>query len=199
MEIVSFTGESRTDLGKKASAALRRENRIPAVIYGGKDPIHFSTTWGDVRHIVYTPDFKLADVTVGGETHRCIIKSVQYHPVSDQIEHIDFLRLINGTPVKVEVPVRFRGVSPGVRAGGKLLQLMRRVKIKSLPENLIDQVILDISKLELGQSIRVRDIDQTANIEIMTNGSIPVATIEIPRALRSAAAAAANASTGKKK
>jgi large subunit ribosomal protein L25 len=198
MEIVAFTGHPRADLGKKASKAVRREGLIPAVIYGSGDPLHFSTTWADVRHAVYTPEFKIIEVTLDGAMHRCIVKTVQYHPVSDAIAHIDFLRLSPGMPVKVEVPVRFKGVSPGVRAGGKLLQLMRRVQIKATPENLVNEVTLDISKLELGQSIRVRDIEATANVEIMANGSIPVATIEIPRALRSAAAAAA-ASTGKKK
>jgi large subunit ribosomal protein L25 len=197
MEIVAFTGQPRSEVGKKASAAVRREGGIPAIIYGGTDPVHFSTTWGDVRAAVYTPDFKLVDITIGGATHRCIVKSVQYHPVSDQIEHIDFLRLNAGVAVKVEVPVRFQGSSPGVRAGGKLLQLMRRVKIKALPENLVDELNVDISTLELGQSIRIRDIKSIDNVEIMANGSIPLATIEIPRALRSAAAAATQ--TGKKK
>lgn len=198
MEIVAFTGQSRSEVGKKAAAAVRREGRIPAIIYGGTDPVHLSTTWGDVRAAIYTPDFKLVDITIDGTTHRCIVKSVQYHPVSDQIEHIDFLRLNAGIPVKVEVPVRFQGTSPGVRAGGKLLQLMRRVKIKALPENLVDELNVDISSMELGQSIRIRDIKSIDNVEIMANGSIPLATIEIPRALRSAAAAAAT-QAGKKK
>ncbi|MEL7019996.1 MAG: 50S ribosomal protein L25 [Bacteroidota bacterium] len=191
MEAVAINGTVRTDMGKKGTKAVRREGRIPAVIYGGDTNIHFSTILNDVRPIVYTPDFKIAEVAVDGQTYRCILKDVQYHPVTEEIVHMDFLRLLDGVPVNVEIPVRFRGTSPGVKEGGKLMQSVRRIKIKTTPEYLIDELFLDISGLGLGQAVRVRDIEVGDNIEVMSAGGTPVGLVEIPRALRSAAAAAA--------
>lgn len=198
MEIIAVNGQARPGLGKKVAKAVRNEGRIPCVLYGGDEVVHFSTTLNEVRGVVYTPDFKVAELSVDGKTYRAILKDVQWHPVSDSIMHIDFLRLVEGHPVKVEVPLRFKGVSPGVRAGGKLQQKLRRVQIKATPEHLVTEISVDISKLELGQSIRVRDIViEEPGVEIMSSPGVPVATIEIPRALRSATAAAEKAASGK--
>lgn len=198
MEVVAISGQLRTALGKAAAKAVRKEERIPCVIYGGGEAIHFTVAEKDVRDLIYTPDFKVADVTVSGKSYRCFVKDVQWHPVTDKITHLDFLRLIDGAPVKVEIPLRFKGVSPGVKNGGKLLQKLRRVKIKTTPEHLINEMCIDISQLELGQSIRVRDIDSAhENIEVLNSPGVPVASVEVPRALRSATAAAEKAEKSK--
>lgn len=199
MQVVNIKGEIRTDLGKKGAKATRNQGLIPCVLYGGDEVVHFSTTLNEVRHLIYTPDFKVAQVEVDGKPFRCIVKDKQFHPVNDQIIHLDFLRLAEGHPIKVEVPIRFKGVSPGVKSGGKLLQKMRTVKLKALPENVIDEIIVDISHLELGQSIRVRDIKAGEGVEVLNAPGIPVATVEIPRALRSAQQAAAAAAAPPKK
>jgi large subunit ribosomal protein L25 len=193
MNVVAVQGQERGVLGKKASKSDRRSQIIPCVLYGGDQQVHFTTTEKEIKNLIYTGDFKLAELEIGGTKIKAIVKEVQFHPVSDKIIHIDFLRLIDGTPIKVEVPVRFRGTSPGVRIGGKLIQNLRKVKVKTLPKDLVDQVLIDISSLELGQSIRVRDIEANEGVEIMNAPGIPVATIEIPRAMRSAATAAAKA------
>ena len=193
MNVVAVQVQERGTLGKKASKSDRRSEIIPCVLYGGDQPVHFTTTEKEVKNLIYTGDFKLAELEIGGKKVKSIVKEVQFHPVTDKIMHIDFLRLIDGTPIKVELPVRFRGTSPGVRIGGKLIQNLRKVKVKTLPKDLVDQVLIDISSLELGQSIRVRDIDANEGVEIMNAPGIPVATIEIPRAMRSAATAAAKA------
>ena len=190
MKNVVIKGELRTDLGKKGTKGVRSKGLIPCVIYGGDNPVHFSVQFSEIKDIIYTPDFKIANIEVGGESFRALLKSYQTHPVTDAVEHIDFLRLIDGHPVKVELPVRFYGVSPGVKLGGKLLQTLRKIKVKTTPQHLRDEILMDISSMELGQSIRVRDIKGIEGIEIMSSPGIPVATIEIPRALRSAAAAA---------
>lgn len=190
MKTLEVKGTSRPELGKKAAKSARNEGEIPAVVYSKRGTEHFSTTEKAVRHLVYSPDFATVQLQLEGSAYRCILKDVQFHPVTEEILHIDFLELIDGTPVKVDVPVRFKGVSPGVKKGGKLLQKVRKVKIKTLPENLVDELRVDISKLDLGQSVRVRDIEVESNIEVMNAPGIPVATIEIPRALRSAAQAA---------
>ncbi|MEM6697760.1 MAG: 50S ribosomal protein L25, partial [Bacteroidota bacterium] len=124
-------------------------------------------------------------------TYTCIVKEVQYHPLTDEILHIDFLQLVEGTAVKVELPITFYGDSPGLKVGGKLLQNLRRLKVKTTPEHLVDELKVDISSLELGQAVRVKDVDVTDEMEVMVSPATPVAVVEVPRALKSAAAAAA--------
>lgn len=189
MQTVQVSGDLRENLGKKHSKATRREGLVPAVLYGAGDPVHFTIKALDVRSLIYTPEFKLAELNVGGNSYRAIVKDFQFHPVTDALRHIDFLALQDGHPIKVQVPVVFEGTSPGVRGGGKLLVNVRRIKIKTTPENLVDRLVLDISKLELGSSIRVRDIQPIEGVEIQNPGGQPVATVEVPRALRSAATA----------
>lgn len=178
-------------MSKSATKALKSEGLVPAVLYGGDEVVHFSVSVKDLRALIYTADFKVAELNVGGKVYRCIVKDKQFHPVTDAIQHVDFLQLVDGKTVKVQVPIRFTGSAPGVKVGGKLQQTMRLVSIKTTPESLVDEMTADVSHLELGQSIRVRDIKTLDGIEIMNTLSIPIATIEIPRALRSAAAAAA--------
>ena len=191
MEAVTVSGTIRTEVGKKATKAVRNAGEIPAILYSKNGSVHFSTTHKAVKNLIFTPAFRVADIELDGKTYRAIVKDVQWHPVTDEIVHIDFLELIDGHAVKVELPVRFEGTAPGMRSGGKLLQLMRRIKVKAMPENLVDELMLDISSLELGQSIRVRDIAPIEGVEVMSAGASPVGIIEIPRALRSAATAEA--------
>lgn len=191
MQVITINGQIRKDLGKKGAKAVRDQEQIPCVLYGGDEVVHFSTTPADVRHLIYSADFKIAEVVVDGKPFKCILKDKQFHPVTDAILHLDFLRLVDNQPVKVEVPLRFKGTAAGVKAGGKLLQKLRTVKIKTIPQKLVDEINLDVSHLELGQSVRVRDIAAIEGVEILNSPSIPVATIEIPRALRSAAQAEA--------
>lgn len=199
MESFKITATPRETVGKAASKVVRHNDAIPCVMYGGIEPVHFTTTWHDVRHLIFTPDFKTVEVTVGDTTHIAIVKHVQFHPVSEKMLHIDFLKLVPGTPIKVILPLRLRGSSPGVKLGGKLMQSIRKVSVKCYPETLVDQLTLDISKLELGQSARVRDIDAVEGVEITMAPAIPVVMIEIPRAMRAAAAAEAKAAAGPKK
>jgi len=190
MEILTVNGKERTVLGKKGSKQVRKENRIPCVMYDLNQVVHFSVEFNEIKHLIYTPDFKLANINIDGKQYKCFLKAYQSHPVTDAITHIDFLHLIENQPIKIDVPVRFKGSSPGVKVGGKLQQTMRRVKLKTTLEHLIDHVTVDVSTLELGQSVRVRDIKDLDGIEVMTNGGTPVAIIEIPRSLRSATSGA---------
>ncbi len=186
MEVINIKGKLRDDLGKRASKAIRREGRIPCELYGNEKNIHFSVKPADVKHLIYTPEFKLADVEIDGEVYRTIMKNIQFHPVTDEVLHLDFLKLEEGRKVKVEVPIHFEGIAAGVKNGGKLTEKVKRVSIKTLPENLMAEVVLDVTSLDLGQSVRIRDIAVGDEIEILNNPSIPVATVEIPRALKSA-------------
>jgi len=199
MVSVEIQGNTRSEIGKKGSKLDRRNGLIPAVLYGGNEVIHFNVTPASVKNIIYTPDFKLASLTINDVQYRAILKHVQFDPVRDQVIHIDFLKLIDKTPIKVEIPLRFKGSSPGVKLGGKLIQQVRKIKIKTMPENLVDELKADISSLDLGQSLRVKDVIVPKGIEIINNSSTPVALIEIPRALKAAAAAEAKAGKEAKK
>ena len=148
------------------------------------------TTASALRHLIFSGDFKIVDLAIGADNTKAILKDVQFHPVNEKIMHVDFLKLYDGVPVKVDLPLKTQGASPGVKVGGKMIQNIRKIKVKTLPEKLVDELFIDISSLELGQSLRVKDIIAIEGIEVLQNSSIPVVTIEIPRALRSATAAA---------
>lgn len=189
MKVVSVEAQTREPNGKKGTKALREQGRVPAVIYGGDSVTHISVTPKSVKELVYTPEFKLAEIKAGAETSKCILKDITFHPVTDEIVHIDFLRLLDGVPIKVELPVKFRGVSPGVKLGGKLIAQLRKVKVKTTPEKLVSELVVDVSNLDLGDSVRVREIDLEDGVSILVDGATPVGLVEIPRALRSATAA----------
>ena len=193
MNSIAVSGEKRVELGKKGARSTRKAGLIPCVLYGGEDVIHFSTNFNDIKELIYTSKFNLAEITIDGQVFKSIIKSVQYHPVNDEILHIDFLQLVPGKKLNAEIPIVFEGSAPGEKVGGKLLQKLRRVKVKTDPEHLVADLKLNISSLELGQSARVRDIQIPDEMELMSSPGIPVATIEVPRALRSAKAAEAEA------
>ena len=191
MQTVAIEGTPREVFGKKASKAFRKQGLVPCVAYGGEITIHFTAPSAAFKNLIYTPDFKIAEITIEGQTYRAILKDAQYHPVTDAAMHVDFLLLVEGRKLTTQVPVRMVGSAPGVKLGGKLTQVTRKVKIKTLPAHLVDHVEVDVSELSLGQSVRVRDIKAIEGIEIMVSSGIPLASVEIPRALRSAQAAAA--------
>lgn len=193
MEKITVAGEAREQLGSKYAKHLRKEGKVPCVLYSSTENKHFVIDPRDIRDLIYTPSFRTAEIQLGSAKYTAIVKDVQYHPLTDEILHIDFLQLEDNRPVKVNVPVAFKGVSPGVKAGGKLQKSMQTVKVKTTPEKMVDLLYLDISNLGLGQAIRVRDIEPIEGIEIITAPATPVAIVEIPRALRSAAAAEAKA------
>jgi large subunit ribosomal protein L25 len=174
MDTINIEGVSRS-LGSKSSKEIRRAGQVPCVLYGQDANVHFSVTPKSVKPLVYTPDFKLAEIDIEGKKIRSIIKDIQFHPVTDAIQHIDFLQLTDGVPVKVSIPLKTKGESEGVKVGGKLLQQVRKV-------------LVDISSLELGQSARIRDIEVNENMQIMNPSATPVVMVEVPRALKSAQA-----------
>ncbi len=185
MQTVAIEGTKRQDVGTKYAKAVRREGNVPCVVYGGENVLHFHAHKNAFKTLIYTPDFKLAEISLGGSTIKSIIKDIQFHPVTDEIMHIDFVELVPNKKVKVVVPVRITGSAPGVKVGGKLQQIIRSVKIETTPEQLIDHVTVDVSELGLGSVVRIRDIQAVDGVEITNPPAIPVASVEVPRALRS--------------
>ncbi len=186
MKTVDINGTPRTDLGKKATRAARREGMVPGVIYGGEEVVHFNANPKEMKDIVFTPAFNKAVVTVDGKKYDCILKDTQFHPVTDELLHVDLLQLIDGQVLKANIPVRCEGTAAGVREGGRLNQKLRKVTIKTTPDKLAAELLVNVSELNLGDSVRVKDIEFADGMEVMTGMSIPVASVEVPRSMRSA-------------
>ena len=190
MDYLAVAASKREGTGKKAMKALRKSGGIPAVLYGSGTNTNLAVKPLAVRDLIYTSEFKLAELDIDGSKHKCFVKDIQFDPITDQIRHIDFLELIKGQAVKVKVPVNYVGESPGVKVGGSLMTNMRTIKIKCTPENIVSALDLDISGVELGDAIRVRDLTVPENIEVLSVAAAPVAYVEVPRALKSASAEA---------
>lgn len=186
MEIIALQGHRKEGSGKESARKVRNNGQVPAIMYksGGGEAIAFTLNAPDLRDLIYTPKFKMAAITLDGKTHKAIVKDIQFHPVTDAVMHIDFLELVPGVKFKATVPIRFVGQAPGVKAGGKFLAQIRQVRILTTPEAAVDEVTADISALELGSTLRVRDIATKEGVVISNAPAVPIAIIEIPRALR---------------
>lgn len=199
MKSLAITGELRDAIGKKDAKKLRSEEKVPCVLYGGEQAVHFQVDAAEFRQLVYTPNVYLVDLTVAGKTETAIMQDIQWHPVEEQILHVDFLKVDPKKPIKVEIPVRVEGYAKGMREGGKMKLNLRRLKVKGLADNIPDSIAININDLELGQSIKVGQI-KAENLEILNSKSIPAVTIMITRAARAAMnASAAAPAKGKKK
>jgi len=198
MQTITISGQARTDLGKVATKADRAAGRIPCVMYAGNEVVHFTSSLSELRGILYTPKFFKAIISIDGTTHEALLKDVQVHPITEEIRHVDFLKLLPGVKVIADIPIRVVGSSQGVREGGKLLIKIRKVKVKTTPESMKDSIEVDISPLRLGQSFKVKDLPDQG-FEILTSPSIPLVSVEITRALKSAATDAAKAEASAKK
>jgi large subunit ribosomal protein L25 len=188
MKTITIEGQLRSDLGKKATRQLRSEEQVPCVIYGGADTISFSAPAKEFKNLVYTPDFQLAEIKVGGKTYKCILKDIQFDVVTDELAHIDFLELIEDRKVVATLPLKMVGQSIGVKAGGKLVVKMKALKVKTLPKYLRENIEVNIDNLDLNQNIRVEDV-KDENFEILNSPRIPIASVVMTRQLRQEEAA----------
>lgn len=170
MKSLKITGQKREGLGKKDAKKLREQGLVPGVLYGKDEVTHLSVPFSDLRPFIYTPNVYLIDLEIDGEVHKAMIQDVQWHPVEEQILHIDFLEIEADKPVKIGVPVNLVGTAKGIKAGGKLKLNMRQLRVKALAENLPDTIEIDITKLGIGDSIKVDEL-QRKNIEFLDNKS----------------------------
>ena len=180
MKTVALTGELRTDLGTKHSRAMRNEGKVPCVLYGGGDHIHFYVYSPDFKALVYTPNTYKVQLTIDGKKYMSILHDMQFHPVNEAILHADFLAVDEKKPITVSIPVLIEGNSPGVRAGGKLIQKIQRLKIKGLISNIPDSINVNIDQLDLGQSIKVKNVE-VSNIELLDNKDNAIVTVKMTR------------------
>jgi len=190
MKTFELSGEVRSELGKKATKAVRVAETIPCVLYGGKENVHFTVSQSAVRKLVYSPDVFVVELTVGGKTTKSIMKELQFHPVSDKILHIDFIEITEKKPVIVELPVQLKGLAEGVKAGGKLSLELRKLKVKGIYTKVPEKIEVDVTNVGLGKTVQVGKL-QVKDLEILNNKNAVVAQVKLTRAARGAADAAA--------
>jgi len=161
---------------------------VPGVIYGGAKEINFSAPAMAFKSLVYTPDFQFAEIKLNGDTHRCILKDLQFDKVTDKLIHVDLLELVEDKKVIASIPLKFVGSPVGVKEGGKLHIKMKALKVKTYPKYLREHIDVNIDNLELNGNVRVEDV-QVENYEIMNSPRIPVASVTLTRELKQEEAA----------
>ena len=158
MKKAQLSGSLRASVGKKENSALRGEGKVPCVLYGSGEQTHFSVRAVDVEKMIFSPDVYQVELDIDGKKAMAIIQAKQMHPVRDTAVHVDFLELNDKKPVKVSLPVRVTGAAPGVLNGGKLRQPYRMLRVIGLPRSLPEEIMIDISTLKIGDSIRVSEL-----------------------------------------
>ena len=195
MKSITINGSERESVGKVATKALRNAGMVPCVLYGGKEPVHFSAEEKAFKNLVYTPNAHTVAIELGAKKFSAILQDIQVHPVSDKILHLDFYELHDDKEVTIEVPVKITGVSPGVLLGGVLRLNQRRLKVKALPKNLPDFIEANISGLEMGNKLYVTKL-VADNYKLLHPDNTVVAQVRISRAAMKAAQEAAKAAKG---
>lgn len=183
MKTIEVTGTKREGLGKAANKKVRRDNKVPAIVYGHGQPEVVAVDYLSVQKAIYTPDTYIVNLNIDGSSSSVVIREAQFHPVNDNILHVDFLRVTESDEIEIELPIRLVGTSKGVLAGGKLMPLARRIKVRGVPSTLPEIVEVDITELDLGKTIRVSDV-VLPGINITSPASAGIAFIDIPRSVR---------------
>ena len=217
MKTFQLSAKPRTDLGKKATKALRAENQIPVVLNGGRIvalPFDGTLKAGekiveigngkglvttdltvrqeDVRKLIYTPEIFAIDLDIDGDKRKAVLKDIQFHPVKDSILHIDLLEVNDAKPVVIEVPVKLEGHAEGVKAGGKLNLSMKKMKVKAIYTQIPERLVINVDNLGLGKSLQVGDL-HFEGLELVNAKNAVVCSVQLTRAARGAAQAAAAA------
>ncbi|MBR3284464.1 MAG: 50S ribosomal protein L25/general stress protein Ctc [Alloprevotella sp.] len=201
MKEISIKGTSRADIGKKATKALRRQGLVPCNIYGQqKDEkgqpvaVAFSISEKEANKLIYTPNIYLINLSLDGKECKAILRETQFHPVKDNVLHIDMLQVVEDKPIVIAVPVQTQGLAEGVRAGGKLVTLVRKINVRAFYKDVPEKLTIDVSNLQLGKSIKVGDLS-FENLELVTPKEVNVVSVKMTRAAMSAANAAATTET----
>jgi large subunit ribosomal protein L25 len=186
MKAVFMSGSSRSNVGKKDAKALRVEGLVPCVLYGGDSQIHFSVNATQFKPLLFTPDVHTVDLEIDGKAYKAVLQDIQYHNMKDNVLHADFLQLHENKPVIIQIPVRTSGNSAGVRAGGKLVTKLRKLKVRALLSDLPDFITIDITPLEIGMGVKVREVN-VPGLTLLDAQNVDVVAVTATRASRQAA------------
>lgn len=192
MKTVTLSGSSRANVGKVDAKELRAKGHVPCVIYGGKEQVHFHADERAFKDVIFTPNAHIVEVNLDGKVYKTVLQEAQYHRINDKLIHADFLEIVDGKPVTVEIPVRLNGQSEGVKKGGKLVLKLRKLKARGLANVLPDYIDINIEKLDIGGSVAVGDIN-IEGVTLLNAKNVSVVAVNTTRAAAAADAAAAPA------
>ena len=182
MKSITINGSKRESVGKVATKALRNAGRVPCVLYGGGESLHFSAQELDFSKLVYTPNAHTVVINLDGENIAAILQDIQFHPLTDKIIHIDFYRLFDDKEVSMNIPVKVEGAAPGVlNSGGVLVLNKRKLRVKALPKNLPDVIVVNISNLNLGNKLYTAEL-QTEEFTIVHPDNTVICQVRTSRA-----------------
>ena len=194
MKEISISGQKRTDLGKKASKALRKQGMVPCNIYGEEKneqgaptSFAFAASFADLRKLIYTPHIYVIKITIDGVDRTAILKEIQFHPVTDATLHVDFYEVNDQKPITIGVPVKLNGLAQGVRDGGRMNLSIRKIAVTAPYQSIPEHLDIDVTGLKLGKSIKVGDLS-FEGLEIATGKSVVVCSIKATRQSIQAAA-----------
>ncbi len=180
MKSIQIQGSIREEVGKKSTHELRKKGHVPCVLYREGKSIHFEAPEKNFFNLVYSPDVYLVSLDLDGTEYKAVMQDIQFHPVRDDIQHIDFYQVIEKHPFWMRIPVRFEGVPAGVTEGGKEIIKSRKLIIKALPKDMPDEIKLDVTGLNIGDSIRVADLSYE-NLEIIDDPNQVLILVKSPR------------------
>ena len=198
MKEINVKGTARAAFGKKAAHEIRKANAVPCNLYGeAKDEngapvaLPFTVTNDELRNLIYSPDIYAVNLNIDGKECKAILKEIQFHPVKDNVLHVDFYEITDTKPIVMEVPIKLNGLAEGVKAGGKLTLQMRKLKVKALYNAIPEKLIVNVSHLGLGKTVKVGELSYEG-LELLNAKEAVVCAVKLTRAARGAAAAAAN-------
>ncbi|MBP9924967.1 MAG: 50S ribosomal protein L25/general stress protein Ctc [Cyclobacteriaceae bacterium] len=190
MKTIEIIGYRRANLGKNASQKIREEGQVPCVLYGGDEQVHFYSPVILFRDLIYTNEARFVHLNIEGEECQAIMQEVQFHPVSELILHVDFLRISENKKIKMDIPVRLVGQAPGVSKGGALVRKRASLKVFAFPKHMPDHIDVDCSELDFHHSVKVEDL-KVENLEFVDPKKASIAVVEVPRSAKLAEEATA--------
>lgn len=195
MKEISIKGTARTEFGKKAARALRRTDAVPCNLYGNMKnengesiSIPFTTTNAELRNLIYSPDIFAVNLDIDGKAYKAVMREIQFHPVKDNVLHVDFYEVNDVHPIVMEVPIKLNGLAEGVKAGGRLAASVRKLKVKAVYTQIPERLDIDVTNLGLGKTIKVGELD-FEGLELVTSKDVVVCQVKMTRGARAAAAA----------
>ena len=195
MKEINVKGTARAAFGKKAAREIRKANAVPCNLYGeAKDEngapvaLPFTVTNDELRNLIYSPDIYAVDLNIDGEECKAILKEIQFHPVKDNVLHVDFYEITDTKPIVMEVPIKLNGLAEGVKAGGRLAASVRKLKVKAVYTNIPERLNIDVTSLGLGKTIKVGEL-HFEGLELVTSKEVVVCQVKMTRGARSAASA----------
>lgn len=189
MKVTEIVGFKRANLGRMEAQELRAQGMVPGILYGGEEQVSFYAPAYLFRPLIFTSDAYEVKLNIEGKEYTAILQDKQYHPVNDQLVHVDLLEITPEKVITINIPIKLTGIAIGAKQGGKLVQTLRTLKVKGPSKDIPNFVNLDVTTLGLGKAIKVKSIE-LPGLTILDSPANPVASVTIPRALRGAMQAA---------